>query len=274
MGLGKFLKDAVRILSPVGSTVTDLIQGKTLEESAKETAKAHVGIAKAPLDKAAEVKAEIKRSIQKAAEKIGGESARNLLEDIDLFTSLVDGQTASSVLGGLNNFIDTGELSHLSPLNALVAGELKRTRERYWDIAQQIPPGVLSAMPKEIQPHLAKSRCILVSSASGLALPSWALKHLGKADAIVIIDLIFFNVIPGHDNTEDLHLWAHEAFHLKQYRDLGVEGFTERFLGEEQGGHAAGSLGNALEIEADIFACRNFPVQNPRYLPGPCSDHI
>jgi hypothetical protein len=48
---------------------------------------------------------------------------------------------------------------------------------------------------------------------------------------------------------------------------MDVMDFCARYLGEELGMHSKSGTDNALEAEADIVACRYFPVANPAYIP-------
>jgi hypothetical protein len=72
--------------------------------------------------------------------------------------------------------------------------------------------------------------------------------------------------VPDAETEEGRHYWAHELWHVMQYKRWGVDGFVRRYLGNEFGFRGRGSQANAIEEEADRVACRYFPISSPRYI--------
>ncbi|KAB0681513.1 DUF4157 domain-containing protein [Aureimonas leprariae] len=121
-------------------------------------------------------------------------------------------------------------------------------------------------MPEIIRPYGQHVRCMAYSAVPGnINIPSVALKHLGKANAITLIDVIVFSAIPDVGNPEGKNLWAHELWHTKQYADLGLQGFASRYVAEETGFHPSGNPVNQLETEAVVFSCKTSFIDNPGY---------
>ena len=101
-----------------------------------------------------------------------------------------------------------------------------------------------------------------------VTLPHFAIDHGNHAGAITLKNLIIFDRLPGSVGDDDLHFWAHELFHTGQYHFLGTETFTKRYLANELGFRPVGAIGNPLEVDADMFACRYYPNGTANYLPG------
>jgi hypothetical protein len=54
-----------------------------------------------------------------------------------------------------------------------------------------------------------------------------SLFRLGYTQAVTLDNVIVFAKL---EHVSDPELWAHELFHVMQYRDWGVDGFVERYL--------------------------------------------
>lgn len=266
----KVVKKAVKVVAPIPSVVVDVAKGKDFEEAVKDVIEAPVEVAKEVAGAKGDIEGELDNVFDRIIDGIAGDEARKVFQDLRRVAKPVDDKTAEAFLGALNKFIETGDFNYLNPLVSLIAGEIQEARDQYWSVAKPIPMDVVNAMPTEIQNYAKQARHIDVSQTSGLSLPALAANHLKKVRAIVAVDLIFFRGIPSGQGNEDLHFWAHEIFHVKQYSDTGLEGFVKKYIGEEAGFRPLGSEGNALEVEADLFACRLFPIPNPAYLSGPC----
>jgi hypothetical protein len=68
---------------------------------------------------------------------------------------------------------------------------------------------------------------------NGLLSVQQGLFRFGYTPAMTLDYVILF--VDEHDARDDPKLWAHELFHVMQYRDWGVAGFAERYLDD----HAA-----------------------------------
>ena len=247
----------------------DLTKGKKPEDIAKDAVTAPIRNAKDAARSIGDVKAQFSGNVAKIVEKSVGKDARHVWEDFNRVHSLVDERDAEAFLEGLEAFVKTGKVDNINPIVAFIAAEVKKTRDQYWNDATQIPAPIVDAMPPDMKQTARAARYIDVSDISDLNLPAFALSHLQRARAVVLIDLIFFHGIPDTNTQRAKHLWAHELLHVKQYQELGYQGFVRDYYGEEAGFKTGG---NALEIAADLFACRLFPVPNPSYLGGPCEE--
>jgi hypothetical protein len=249
----------------------------TPKEILKEADKAFDGVvgavAKPIKDVASElsnVEQRVKDVIGDATERLGGEGARALVEDIMRVARPLTYSHAEAVVESVEEFLKTGNLEALNPLATLVAGEMRMVRDTYWDRAHPIDGAVRAAMPAELQVATEKARFIsMVEVQAELPIPTFAINHLNRASAIVAIDLIFFKDVPDAETQEGGHYWAHELWHVMQYNEWGVDGFVRRYLGNEFGFRGKGSQANAIEEDADRLACRFFRIPNPRYI-GVC----
>lgn len=272
--LSKILKNPVKILVPppivpgdVGGKVVDKItDGKKPEVAVKEAAVETADDAAKVAGHAADVENRIDAVKKALVAKIGGNAAEAIFNDIERISKPADASTAEAAAFGIGEFIETGDLNALNPFAIELAAEIKRVRDAYWDKASALPPAVVAAMPVEIRSEAASARVIDVSQINGsLNLPSMAINHLGRATALAAIDLIFFKTIPQALTLHDRHLWCHELWHVRQYREWGVEGFSRRYIAEIL--QNSDPAKNDVEIAADAFACRHFWVENPAYIP-------
>jgi len=266
----KIVKKGIKMIAPIPSIIVDITKGKKPEDAAKDVVKARIEVLKEVHGIAGDIEQELNKVIGKITEKVVGEGARKVVEDFRRIAKPVDSRTAESYLSALSNFVDTGDLAYINPLIGIIAGEIRTARDQYWDRAGSVSNKVVNLMPLEIQAFAKNAKYIDVSDISTLSLPAIATNHLNKVKAVVAIDLIFFGGVPAEQGDRALHLWAHELFHVKQYSDYGIEDFTKRYIGEEIGQAVGNKKGNALEIEADKFACGAFRISNPAYLKGPC----
>lgn len=205
--------------------------------------------------------------VQKTASGLLGPEAARLIADIQRVATPVDENTGAAIYHGVERFIATGDINALEPATLLMAAEITRCHNLLWNLASDIPSDVVGALPTEAQKKAAGVRVLTSADVPGsLNAPSIAIDHLHKANAMTIVDIIVFDVIPGHSAVNDLFLWAHELHHVAQYRSKGIAGFCSDYMSEEMGFHAAGRSLNALEAEADDSACRLYPGGNPHYL--------
>ncbi|HSG65666.1 MAG TPA: DUF4157 domain-containing protein, partial [Gammaproteobacteria bacterium] len=58
-----------------------------------------------------------------------------------------------------------------------------------------------------------------------------SLFQLGAVRAVTLDNVILF---AGADEASDATLWAHELYHVMQYRDWGIEGFAARYLADHR----------------------------------------
>jgi Domain of unknown function (DUF4157) len=199
--------------------------------------------------------------------KLGGEDAVGFMRDVDRLSAPLTPQHRAAAFDAIRRFILTGETQYLQPLAALAAGELRKARDDNWHRADPIRPEIISAMPLELHDVMRESKFMPLSKVPGeVNLPDFAIKHLKRASAITLIDLVVFKDIPDHSTTQGKHFWAHECYHLRQYKQLGVTDFCKRYIGNAIGFRAKGKTINPMEEEADLFACRHFRVPKPAYI--------
>ena len=84
----------------------------------------------------------------------------------------------------------------------------------------------------------------------------------GHVAAICIIDVVVFRHEPDFRDPRVMFMVVHEAKHLLQFRDKGVEAFVSDYLDDKfaNAGHPR------LELEADRFACELVHGIQPLYL--------
>ena len=154
-----------------------------------------------------------------------------------------------------------------------------------WIIASRalaIDAGV-SPMPDNIRKDLAHlySPSLLAKvrykTGSGfLGTLQWFRDEMGQEGAITLVDVIVFS---NSDKASKLQLWAHELEHVRQYEQLGIDGFAQAYVDQTcilpgdtvLGGYGSGNC--KLEREAErkakyynqkglVTCCvaRNFPV--------------
>jgi len=165
------------------------------------------------------------------------------------------------VLASVEQFVETGNFEYLNPVVGLVAAELQRARDDNWKQATPVPARLLNAMPVALHRAVRRSRYLLVKRVQDLSLPAFAIEHFKKATGVVAIDLVFFKAVLDMGTTAGRHYWLHELYHVTQYADKGVVGFAKEYVA----GVIRGGL-NPLEKEADIYACRHFPISRPAYI--------
>jgi len=78
-----------------------------------------------------------------------------------------------------------------------------------------VPPEVL----EDVRWRVADSEVSLEQS----------LFRISDSFAVTLGDVILF---AGLDDAADPKLWAHELFHVMQYREWGIDGFVERYLAD------------------------------------------
>jgi hypothetical protein len=243
----KILKEADKAFDGVVEAVA-----KPIKDGARELSK---------------VEQRVKDAIGDASERLGGEGARALVEDIVRVAKPLTYSHFEAMVESVEEFLKTGNLEALNPLATLVAGEMRMARDAYWDRARPIDGAVRALMPAELQVAIDKARFISMAEVQAeLPIPTFAINHLKRASAMVAIDLIFFKNVPDAETEEGRHYWAHELWHVMQYSKWGVDEFVRRYLGNEFGFRGKGSQANAIEEEADRVACRFFRISNPRYI--------
>jgi hypothetical protein len=210
----------------------------------------------------ANAKRELERQL---ADRVGGNEAVKVVNDIERMTSPIPPEDAAETIQCIIEFLLTGNIKYLNPIYVICAGEILKARNDYWDRARPLDVSVRKAMPASISAEVNGARAISVDSVSSLSIAKFAIDHFAKASAITLIDLIFFKEIPAVDTNEQKHYWAHELYHVHQYKSLGIEKFIMTYLENFFGFHAPGWV-HPMEREADEFACKNFWIAHPYYI--------
>ncbi len=148
--------------------------------------------------------------------------------------------------------------------------------------ALAIDAGV-SPMPEEIRKNLAHlyppsllAKVRYKTGSGFLGTLQWFRDEMGQNGAITLVDVIVFS---NSDKANKLQLWAHELEHVRQYDQLGIDGFAQAYVDQTcilPGDNALGGYdsGNCqLERWADkksnysdkqklVLCCsaRNFPA--------------
>jgi len=268
--LRKIRDSSIDVVKKVPQAGIDVVRGKQdLDDAVKESVRVGLHV----FESSAQAFAEIDRLSQdltvKVARQVGGEKAATVIADLNRLARLpADPALSVAIIQSVDAFVDSGDLRLLNPVNIYAVREITDTRERLWDRAHPVPAAVVAALPDGTRSLANGVRWILEAEVPGdLHLPARAIHHAG-ASAITLVDLIVFRRVPGHQTIDDLFLWIHELYHVHQYRELGAETFTARYLGEELGFRAVGQHDNSMEMAADLFACTYFANGSPNYLPG------
>lgn len=247
--------------------VVDVVQGKAVDDAVKEAVSKQFGQVAAGLDLAATMTSLQQTVAQRTAASALGPRAADIIADIQRLSTPIDAGTAAAVAHGTEEFIKTGDINLLNPAAVLMAAEVTRCRDLLRPLAMEIPVDVVGVLPDELKDACSGVRVMERKDVPGaLNAPTIAIKHLEKATAMTLIDVIVFDSIPGKDTDNARFYWAHELHHVAQYKLRGVPGFCAAYMGEELGFHAAGEGVNALEEEADLSACRHYPEAQPHYI--------
>jgi hypothetical protein len=207
---------------------------------------------------------------EKLAQKIGGEKARQFIQDFNAISSFLgDARFVDTTLDGIDAFLKTGEITYLNPFALHIANQLKYIYDKIKNMAHSLPGDILEALPSEVR-QIAAGATWLTEQEADIGHMSAPHVAFGRRDvgAMTIFDIIVWQTIPPSANGAGLHTWSHELFHVRQYRDAGnIEKFIARYIANELG-FKSGSDENEMEVDADLFACRFFPQGQPHYLPG------
>jgi uncharacterized protein DUF4157 len=260
------------VAGPAAGTVAGVVTGEKPADAVKDAVTAPVAVpvsaATAVASSVADAASRIDQMEADLVKQVGGDGARNLFLDVRRVVKPMDEQAAAKLLDSVQQFVNTLDVSFLDPLVGLVAAEMQRTRENFWDEATAIPEDVINLMPSDLAELARASRYASVADVNKLSLPAFAIEHFDLATAITLIDLIFFQEVPGSETDEDRHTWAHELTHVRQYRTMGLLAFAKEYTHEGTKAKITGGL-NPLEAEADRYACKYFPIEHPHYI-GSC----
>lgn len=259
----------VKITTGPTKAVIDVFGGKDPIVAAKEAFAGQIGAGADAMSAVANLDAMVQDVEQRVATKVLGKNAGNIVADINRIMRPLDPNMAVAAANAVEQFILTGKIELLNPIAIALAGEIQRCRNVMYKKARRVPADVKAAMPAAIRPLIDAVRVVDSSEMPGnLNLPDFALDHLKRATAITLIDVIVFKDIPSARTDNTKHLWCHEFHHVRQYAEKGLEKFCAEYIAEELSGFEPYNSppGNALEIEADYFACRYFPKATPSYI--------
>lgn len=249
----------------VPNAIIDVVEGKPVDQAVKDAIAQHLDLGIAVVDFAAEVDGAFVNLTARLTDRIGGETAADILADLRRVLQPVPIEQASAILKGVQLFIETGNIDALNPLAILIAAELVSARNQLWAGAAPIPDNVKAVLPAELIGRAGACRYVDIDAVSGnTSLPKIAIDHLKRAKAVCLVDLIVFQVVPGVDSQDDKHYWSHEIYHAQQYAHWGTQKFVTKYVANEM----AGGL-NPIEEDADVYACSFFPGASPAYI-GTC----
>ena len=201
--------------------------------------------------------------------KIGGSGLQKAFDDVASLTRIVDDKLVVSILSGAQAFVNDGNPKHLDPIVAVGVSRIASSRAELRRKASPVPLEVLNLLPEDIRESVSSARFI-----EKRRVPELSQAHMGLSDATAIVmdDVIIFRdgQVPNVETPDGRRLWAHELFHVHQYKEAGLRGFTARYLGNELGFHSRRADGrpavNPIEEEADLFACKIAPGGTPTYI--------
>lgn len=243
-------------------TVVDVVAGKPVDQAVKDAISAQLDPAIAVLDAAATAH-QIVGDLRARLAPVIGDELDGLLEDLMRLTVPLPPETAAAAARAVQRFVETGTFSLLDPLAILIAGEIVRERNAYWNKAHPIASEVIAALPEEYRQRAGVCRTINRDDIPGNAnFPTIAIKHLKRASAVCLVDLIVLGEHPDPNTDDGKHFWAHELTHADQYAAMGVVGFYREYLADL---FSRKDLVD-LERDADLAACAYFPQAHPRYI--------
>ena len=263
------IDSAVTVVTAPNQAVLDVLQGRPVVEAVRQAFGDQVGAGATAAEAVAGIDQLSQNVQQKIAAEVLGPGAADVVADINRIARPWDANLAVAAARAVEQFILTGKFELLNPLAIALAAEIQRCRNALLEQATPVPPAVKAEMPAALQPLIDGVRVIDTSSVPGeINLPSIAISHLRRATAVTLIDVIVFQDIPGVRTDNNRHLWCHEFHHVAQFAQKGVQKFCAEYIGEELSGFEPYETppGNALEVEADYFACRYFPGATPSYI--------
>lgn len=247
--------------------IIEVVRGKPVAQAVKDVIKRQIDPLIVVADAASTLDSLRNNLLVQIAGQVGQEKAADFIADWNRVLAPFPPEDRVAILKGVQLFIQTGNLDALSPLSILVAGEIADARNALVGKGTPIEDAVIAAMPEAVKSIGRKCASLTRREVPGaLNLPQFAIKHLQLAQAITLIDVIIFEVVPSATTQGGKHIWAHELWHAHQYDEWGLQKFATKYVAEQTGFHSANKTGvNAVEVEAIAFACRNFLVQNPGY---------
>lgn len=259
----------VVVVSAPTKALIETLDGRPVDEAIQQAFAGQVGAGASVLEAAAIFESLIADTTSDVINGILGQGAEDLADDVVRLLRPLDPNLGVAGARAIEAFIETGRLELLNPVAVLLAAEIQRCRNALWGEAELVSEEVKAAMPERVRVLADSVRVIKLDHVPGaLNLPKFAIRHLNRASAVTLIDVIVFEQIPGADTDSQKHYWAHELHHVHQYAEKGLIKFCTEYIGEELSPFdpVTSPPGNALEIEADYFACRYFPQAQPRYI--------
>lgn len=265
--IGKVATDSAKAAVAPATGAIDIFGGKPISQVLHDQIELRTNPAVAAVDAAAatqNLEASIERGI--AAGSLGS-GAGDVVTDIERLLHPIDPNDAAAVAHATQQFIETGDVNYLNPASVLLAAEIVRCRNMVEPLAHGIPEEIKSTLNTEFLSLIETARYLVNADVPGsINLPNFAIRHLDKASAITLVDIIVFKELPSAATPNSRFLWMHELTHVKQYRDMGIQEFCKKYIAEEISFHAEGDGGNNLETDADRSACRFEPTAQPAYL--------
>ncbi|MCL6684099.1 DUF4157 domain-containing protein [Sphingomonas alba] len=209
---------------------------------------------------------------ERAGGRLLGSEAEGALADIHSISDALGPGVSAAYLTAVAQFIRTGNFRDLDPTVAIVAAQIARERDRLWSRGRPLTEAEFNLIPN----NKARSNAFLGVRVLSrrqvpgeLSIPKLAFAHFETTTAICLIDVIVFNgPIPGTNEVNDKHKWAHELQHVLQYQRLGLIRFVREWLAGALGPRSEATCGTSyIEIDADIWACSIYPDAEPAYIP-------
>jgi Domain of unknown function (DUF4157) len=183
---------------------------------------------------------------------------RNLKKQVPAYGNIEEGASAAA-----RQLSREALVEHAGP--ALAAMIQASRNDTLRGGVQDVPPQVRQIMSRFFGNDIAAGVRYRIGQGGDLALASNAFRY-GDALAITLVDLIVFR-----DGAvfNDLSLWAHELYHVAQYRSWGLLDFAKRYVRDHE----------AVENEAYATQARfrawapanlsNFGTSPPTTMPMP-----
>lgn len=173
-------------------------------------------------------------------------------------------------LQALGNALRSGQLPDVAMvLGPAMADSIREANKQAWPKALPLPSHIVAL----VKPHLDRNATEYVRETVRYTVLNYVddrdffyiWSHFKDGvSAIAVERTIVFVDVPDFQDRCDVFTCVHEIKHMLQFRELGVDEFTRRYLHDKARGTTV-----ALEVEADKWACRIVPGCKPGYI-GRC----
>ena len=233
----------IEAVANTGKVLTGNAKPKDIFQPYKELGKVSGNTVGGATDLISNPQKKLFEEVRKFVSKAGGKPGEFVF-DISTFNNQFYSQLGVSGGHGLANVL-RGQ-NPLQVTAAPLAAAIRAARERHAVNAKPLPDDVKKALTAHFDAATLNRAKYAVGTVE-ITLPNFigkGNKFMGNDYAVVVDDIIVFSSDPpSYDKAA--FWWAHEVTHIDQYRRVGVESFSFKYLRD---------LGSSIEKEADAKA--------------------